>query len=50
MRNEIKYAVYMIALGASLVVYAHANFASKSTVEEMDKRIYEIWKEVVKNK
>ena len=48
MKDEIKYAIYMIVLGASLVVYAHANFASKSTVEKMDERIYEIWKEVVK--
>ena len=50
MRDEIRYAVYMIALGASLVVYAHANFASKSTVEKMDDRIYDIWKTVVKEK
>lgn len=49
MREEIKFAIYMIVLGASLVVYAHSNFASKTTVEKMDERIYEIWKEVVKN-
>lgn len=55
MRDEIKYAIYMLALGASLVVYAHANFSTKeetssvkSTVEKMDERVYEIWKEVVK--
>jgi hypothetical protein len=48
MKAEIKYALYLIFLGASLVVYAHANFATKSTVEKMDDRIYEIWKEVVK--
>lgn len=50
MKNEIKYAVYMIALGMSLVVYAHATFATKSTVEVMDARIYEIWKEIVSKK
>jgi hypothetical protein len=47
MRDEVKYIVGMIVLGASLVAYAHANFASKSTVETMDARIYEIWKEIV---
>lgn len=29
-----------------IVVYAHANFAEKSTVEKMDERIYEIWVKV----
>lgn len=48
MKDEIKYAIAMIGLGVSIIAYAHANFASKTTVDEMDKRIYEIWKEVVK--
>lgn len=48
MKNEIKYAVSMIGLGFVLLAYAHANFASKTTVEKMDARIYEIWKEIVK--
>lgn len=50
MKNEIKYAIYMLGLGATLLAYAHANFATKSVVEantdriiEMDKRIYDIW-------
>jgi bacteriorhodopsin len=46
--EHVKYAAYLIALGATLVVYAHATFATKTTVETMDDRIYEIWKEVVK--
>lgn len=50
MRDEVKYAFYLIALGAGLVAYAHANFASKSTVERMDERIYEIHKRVVEGK
>jgi hypothetical protein len=54
MNNEVKYALYLIGLGMSMgfavIVYAHASFASKTTVEKMDERIYEIWKEVVKRK
>jgi hypothetical protein len=37
-------AIGLISIGASLVVYAHANFASKSTVEKMDDRIYDLWR------
>lgn len=48
MKNEIKYAIYLMGLGLSLVAYAHSQFATRTTVEEMDRRIYEIWKEVVK--
>jgi bacteriorhodopsin len=47
-RNEIKYAFYAIGLGMALTAYAHSQFATKDTVEKMDARIYEIWKEVVK--
>lgn len=50
MKSEIKYVIGMIVLGASLVAYAHANFASKNTVEIMDARIYEIWKQIVVKK
>jgi hypothetical protein len=46
-QNAIIFAVAMISLGAGLVVYAHANFASKSTVEKLDDRIYQIWIETV---
>lgn len=52
MKNEIVLAwvLQSIVLGAGLVAYAHANFASKSVVETMDARIYEIYKVVVENK
>jgi bacteriorhodopsin len=49
-KEDLKWAFYLIALGASLVAYAHATFATKSTVERMDERIYEIWQKVVTNK
>lgn len=42
--------VQSIIIGAGLIAYAHANFASKDTVETMDARIYEIYKVVVENK
>jgi len=48
MKNEIKYALYMLGLGMTLVAYAHSQFATKSTVEVMDQRIYDIWKTVYK--
>jgi bacteriorhodopsin len=47
-KDEIKYALYLLGLGVTLVAYAHATFATKSTVEKMDDRVYEIWKVVVK--
>ncbi len=49
MRNEVKSAIYFIALGAGLVAYAHANFSTKGHVEDLkdtikriDDRIYKI--------
>ena len=48
MKDDLKYALYLIGVGMTVVVYAHATFATKSTVEKMDERIYEIWKEIVK--
>jgi bacteriorhodopsin len=55
MRSEIKWVLYLVGLGMSLVAYAHFTFATKpevkevkNTIERMDNRIYEIWKEVVK--
>lgn len=50
MKEELKTAAWLIGLGIGLAAYAHANFATKSTVETMDARIYEIWKEVVSKK
>jgi hypothetical protein len=55
MKNEIRYTLYVLGLGASLVAYAHSQFATKTRVERIedavkrvDERVYEIWKEVVK--
>lgn len=52
MKDELKWAVYLIGLGVAagvgMISYVHANFASLSMVEKMDERIYEIHKEVVK--
>ena len=55
MNHEIKYVLYLLGLGASLVAYAHSAFSTKEevrtvkdTVQKMDERVYEIWKEVVK--
>ena len=55
MRSEIKYAIYLIGLGLSLIAYAHSQFATKQEINDvkvqvktMDERIYEIWKVVVK--
>jgi hypothetical protein len=49
-RSEIKWAIYLIGLGMALVVYAHAQFATKdevkdvkTTVHKMDDRIYDLW-------
>lgn len=52
MRAEaiVTFAISMIVLGAGLVAYAHANFASKTVVERMDERIYEIHSKVVGEK
>ena len=46
----INFTLSMIVLGAGLVAYAHANFASKSTVEVMDQRIYELHAKLVEGK
>lgn len=48
MKNEIKWALYCVGLGMTLIAYAHSQFATKSTVEVMDQRIYDIWKVVYK--
>jgi len=55
MRNEIKYVLYLVGLGASLVAYAHVTFATKSEVENIrdilrtiDQRVYDIHTEIIK--
>lgn len=50
MNKHILDAIGLIIVGCGLIAYAHANFASKSTVEKMDDRIYEIYKVVVEKK
>ena len=32
--KDIKYALYLLALGMALVAYAHANFATKGEIRE----------------
>lgn len=49
-QNEDKYKKYLFdaiavfILGLSLAAYAHTQFATKSTVEKLDDRIYDLWK------
>jgi len=49
MKKEIQFALWLVGLGASIIVYAHAVFPTKYTVDNMsaqmtimDKRIYDI--------
>lgn len=57
MKNEIRYALYILTLGVSLTVYAHQSFATKDEVKDikdtlkiMDGRIYDIHKFIVPEK
>jgi len=42
MKSELRYAFYLIALGASLVVYAHATFSTKGKVNSLHDDVKEI--------
>ncbi len=49
MKNEIKYAFYLLGLGMTLIAYAHATFATKHQVDSnsdylkrIDDRVYKI--------
>jgi len=49
MRKEVNYILALISLGAGIVVYAHATFATKQDVkslikmvERIDERVYNI--------
>ena len=49
MKNEIKYVLYLIGLGMSLVMYAHTEFSTKreveglrSVIDRIDQRVYDI--------
>lgn len=53
MKNEIKYAIYMVGLGMTLVIYAHSEFSTKREVESLklvidriDGRVYDILSKV----
>jgi polyhydroxyalkanoate synthesis regulator phasin len=39
MKAEIKYAIYMMGLGVSLVTYAQFNFATSPRVEKIEAKI-----------
>lgn len=39
MKNDIKFMVYLVAVGASLIVYAHATFTTRYTMEDLVKKI-----------
>lgn len=43
-------AIAIFILGVSLAAYAHSNFATKSTVEKLDDRIYDLWKALPEDK
>jgi hypothetical protein len=49
MRQELKYVLYLVGLGASLIAYAHSTFATKDSiktiaerVKTIDDRVYDI--------
>jgi hypothetical protein len=47
MKEEIKYALYILTLGAGLVVYAHATFATKDLVKSENVGVKEFIREAV---
>jgi len=57
MRSEIKYVLYLVGLGASLVAYANFTFATKEEVRDIksmlrtiDQRVYDIHSELIKER
>jgi len=53
MKEQIKWAIYLIAVGFSLLAYAHLTFATKDgvlsntqTLMRIDQRVWEIYKKV----
>ena len=48
MRNEVRWTIYLMGLGMSLVAYAHYTFATKSLVERMFNKIDRIDDRVLK--
>lgn len=46
MRLDLKLALWLIGLGASLVVFAHANFATKERVNTLHEDVREIRQDV----
>ena len=52
MSNEIKFTLYILGLGVSIMAYAHGVFAEKSSIKELsnkidriDQRIFEMYKD-----
>jgi bacteriorhodopsin len=46
MKDQIKYAIYLICLGASLVAYAHTMFTTKERVNTLHEDVREIRQDV----
>ena len=46
MKQEMRYALALIGLGAGLVAYAHTTFATKGEVDSVSKMVYRIDKRV----
>lgn len=46
MKEEIKYVLYLVSLGAALVAYAHSTFATKDYVQLIHEDVKEIKKDV----
>ena len=58
MKSEIKYSLYLIGLGATLIAYGHTQFQTKyearaikeqvvenkEFLKRIDSRIYDLWK------
>ena len=46
MRDQIKYTLYLICLGASLIAYAHSTFSTKERVNTLHQDVREIRQDV----
>jgi hypothetical protein len=45
-KEQIKYTLYLICLGASLIAYAHSTFATKDRVNTLHEDVREIRQDV----
>lgn len=55
--EDLKYILFLVGLGASLVVYGHTTFATKDRVKDnteilkvIDQRVYDIHKKIISTK